>query len=136
MATETFQPDRLLLSMQGSSGVYHDHLAAIITALPALPLAEAEDLVATAGEDERAYAARSRPDFVAALVLLADEFMLDDEGGYYRMMVHLTRYARSPAAVEIWFHVSRPGSEGGGTWIRRMAVGLSDGAIYTDMGAA
>ncbi len=135
MATETFNPQRLVLSMEGSSVVYREELAALVAALPCITPGEAEDLVATAGEDERGYGLRRRADYLDVLCRRMDEFLADDEGGFYRMLVHLTRYDRSPAALELWFHVTRPGLENTGTRFRHMIVGIDAECVYADMGA-
>ncbi|MBK8268962.1 MAG: hypothetical protein IPK83_11920 [Planctomycetes bacterium] len=136
MATETFHPDRIIFSMEGSTAVYRDDIDAAIKALECVTAEQAEDLVATAGEDERAYGLRPRAAFLEAICKLIDEFLLDDDGGYYRMLVHLTRYERSAAALEVWFQVTKPGHEAGGTWIRRMVVGVDAAYVYSDILAA
>ncbi len=134
MSTETFHPSRVILSMENGSLVYRDDLEAIFKALTCVPADEAEHLVATAGEDERAYAVRPRDVFFQSLCGRIDEFLADDEGGFYRMLVHVTRYERSPAAVEVWFQVTKPGFEAHGTWIRKMVVGVDAQHVYSDFG--
>lgn len=136
MATETFNPEQLILSMEGSTAVYRDDIASSLNALTCIDTADAEDLVATAGEDERAYGPRPRAAFLDVLCKRIDEFLLDDDGGYYRMLVHLTRYERSPAAIEVWFQVTKPGFEAGGTWIRHMVVAIDESRLYSDIGPA
>ena len=134
MATETFDPTRLIVSIEGATAIYRDEVAAAIARLEHAGIQEAEDLVATAGEDERGFGLRERSAFLNTLYQRADEFLLDDEGGYYRMIVHLTAYERSAAALEIWFHVASPGSEAGGIWMRHMVVGIDEKHVYADMG--
>jgi len=134
MATETFHPSRLIFSMEGSTAVYRDELAAAVQGLAHVTALEAEDLVATAGEDERAYGVRPREQFLDTLCRRVDEFLADDDGGFYRMLVHVTRSDRSPAVLEIWFQVTRPGLETAGTWIRHVVVGIDAQTVYCDMG--
>lgn len=134
MSTETFDRSRLLLSMEYGSSVFRDELLAILHRLECLSADEAEHLIATAGEDERGFAVRDRNVFFDALCGRIDEFLADDEGGYYRMLVHVTRYERSAAALEIWFQVTKPGFEMNGTWIRKMVVGVDADHVYADIG--
>lgn len=134
MATETFNAEQLILSIEGSVDVFREDVAATVAGLAHLTPQDAEDLVATAGEDERAYGVRDRATFLDAFYRLADEFLRDDDGGYHHMVVHITRYYRNDAALELWFHVGRPGSETGGVWIRHMVVGLNDTSVYADIG--
>ncbi|MCG8405149.1 MAG: hypothetical protein MI923_08140 [Phycisphaerales bacterium] len=136
MTTETFDRARLVLSMEGSSALYRDELFAALAGLEKLSLSEAEDLVAIAGEDERAYALRDRNQFFETLCQRADEFLGDDDGGFHKMLVHITKHDRSHAALEIWFHVSTPGSDTGGVWFRHMVVGVDESHLYADMGPA
>lgn len=134
MATESFNMERRILSMEGSTSVYRDDLSLVLDRLGHLSQAEAEDLVATAGEDERAYRTRPRDGFLDVLCDRIDEFLHDDDGGFFRMIVHVARYERSSAAIELWFHVTRPGFESGGTWIRHMVVGIDGQCIFADIG--
>lgn len=134
VSTETFDPNRRILSMEGASAVYRDEIADAFGRLNHLPPAEAENLVATAGEDERAYALRKRSAFLDVVCRRVDEFLLDDEGGFYKMVVHFTAYDRSDAALEIWFHVATQGGETGGIWFRHMVVGIDDDHVYADIG--
>lgn len=134
MSTETYDPSRLLLSMRGSTALYQTEIEAAMASLAHLSPAEAEDLVAIAGEDERAYGLRDRRAFLDAFCRRADEFLADDEGGFHTMTIHLTRYDRSPAALEIWFHVASPASAGRGVWFRHFVVGINDQCIFADIG--
>lgn len=120
--------------MEGSSALYRDQVAAALTGLYQISLPEAEDLVAIAGEDERAYALRKRDQFIETFCQRADEFLSDDDGGFHRMTVHLTTHDRSDAALEIWFHVGKPGTNAGGVWFRHMVVGIDQSHVYADMG--
>ena len=134
VGTETFNPNRLILSIEGSTGVYREEIAGAIGALDVLSPHDAENLVATAGEDETAYGPRDRTRFLDTLCSRIDEFLRDDDGGYHKMRVHLTSYDRSAAALEIWFHVGTPGANAGGAWFRHMVVGLDELTVYCDMG--
>ncbi len=134
MSTETYDPTRLLLSMRGSTALYRAEVDSAVTALAHVSPAEAEDLVAIAGEDERAYGLRDRRAFLDAFCRRADEFLADDEGGFHAMTIHLTRYDRSPAALEIWFHVASPASPGAGVWFRHFVVGIDAACVYADIG--
>jgi len=134
MATETFQAARVLLSMEHSAGVYRDRIAAALNELANVALDEAEHLVAVAGEDERAYGPRDRSKHLDVLCGRIDEFLLDDDGGYFQMRAHLSRHERSDAVLEVWFHVARPGAMQRGTWLRHLIVGVDDATVYADMG--
>lgn len=133
MATETFQPDRLLFGVAGSSAVYRDAIESALASLACVPLHEAEHLVAISGEDERAYARRDRSAHLQTLLDRIDEFLRDDEGGFYRMRVLFASTEKSPAMIEIWFNVGRPGAAGG-TWFRHLVIGLDAAGVYADMG--
>jgi len=134
LATERFDPARLLFSMRFSSALYRDELAAALAALSCVPPDEAEHLVATAGEDEAAYAPRDAASFLAELCRVIDDFLADDDGGFHQMTVHVTRYERSPAVLEVWFHVGPPGATTGGAWFRQLAVRLDTHHLYAAIG--
>lgn len=134
VGTERFDPDRLIVAMQHSTEVYRDDVAAAVSRLGRVAPEKAELLVATAGEDESAYALRVRATIVDALCRTADEFLGDDEGGYHEMTVHVTRYDRSDAVLEFWFHVGSPGGEGGGVWLRQLVVGIDEHHVYAALG--
>lgn len=120
--------------MEGSTSVYREELALALDGLGFVSPSEAEDLVATAGEDERAYRLRPRDGFLDLLCSRIDEFLGDDDGGFFRMIVHVARSDRSEAVIEFWFHITRPGFESGGTWIRHMVVGIDQLMIFADIG--
>ncbi len=133
MGTETFNPDRLILSMQYSTALLRGDLAEALLRLACVPAEEAEHLVATAGEDEAGYGIRDRGVFLEALCKTADEFLADDDGGFHEMHVHVTSYERSPAVIEIWFQVGSPGSDRG-VWFRHLVVGVDDQTVYAALG--
>ncbi len=134
MGTETFNPDRLILSMQYSTNVYRPEMETALARLACVPPAEAEHLVATAGEDEAAYRPVTRPVFLDALYGTADEFLASDDGGFHEMTLHVTSYDRSDAVLEFWFHVATPGFEARGVWFRQMAVGIDARHVYAALG--
>ncbi len=136
MATEVFQPDRLLFGIAGTADVYRDAIVEALSRLGTVPLHEAEHLVAVSGEDERAYGRRIRESHLSTLISRIDEFLADDEGGYYRMRVLFAASDKSPAMIEIWFNVGRPGAVAGGTWFRHLVIGLDEASVYADMGPA
>ncbi len=134
MSTQTLNPDRVIFGMEGSADVYRDDLAAALTQLEHVDKHEAEHLVAIAGEDERAYALKQKCEFLTALMRRVDDFLQDDEGGYYQMRAYLARHERSPAVLEIWFHVKMPTRPRGGTWFRHLVVGIDSDRVYADFG--
>lgn len=134
MATQTFQPDRVRLCMESSAAVYRDDIAAALADLAFVSLEEAEHLVAVAGEDERNYGPRDRVALFETLCRRIDEFLMDDDGGYYLMRTYLSSHERSDAVLEIWFQVTKPGATMRGTWFRHLIVGLDDQSVYSDMG--
>lgn len=134
MATETFQPDRVLVALEHSVAVYRDAIAAALDGLATTTLEEAEHLVAIAGEDEKSYTPRDRTGHLDVLCRRIDEFLADDDGGYFQMRAYLASHERSAAALEVWFHVARPGSMQRGTWFRHLIVGLDDATVYANMG--
>ncbi|MCB9857776.1 MAG: hypothetical protein H6818_18995 [Phycisphaerales bacterium] len=133
MATQTFQPDRVRLCMESSAAVYRDDIAAAVADLACVSRDEAEHLVAVAGEDERNYAPRDRNALLETLCRRIDEFLMDDDGGYYVMRAYLTSHERSDAVLEVWFQVTRPGATMRGTWFRHLIVGLDEKSVYSDM---
>lgn len=134
MSTQTLNPDRVIFGMEGSADVYQDDLAAALAQVENVDEEEAEHLVAIAGEDERAYAIKQRGEFLTALMRRVDDFLQDDEGGYYQMRAYLARHERSPAVLEIWFHVTLPARPRGGTWFRHLVVGIDSERVYADFG--
>lgn len=136
MATQTFQPDRVRLCMESSVDVYREDIQQAIDSLACVPIDEAEHLVAVAGEDERLYAPRERSSLFQTLCRRIDEFLLDDDGGFYCMRAYLSSHERSDAVLEVWFQVSRPGAMSRGTWFRHLIVGLDAEHVFADMGAA
>jgi hypothetical protein len=136
VATETFSPDRLILSMQYGSELYRDQVAAALSALPCVPIEEAEHLVAVSGEDERAYGLRDRTAFLDALFARCDEFLADDDGGFHQMRIHVTSHPRTRAALEFWFHVATPNTPERGVWFRHLVVRLGETQVYAALGPA
>ncbi|HPF37640.1 MAG TPA: hypothetical protein P5081_07510 [Phycisphaerae bacterium] len=136
MATQTFQPERVQLCMESSVDVYREQIAASIAALDRVAAEEAEHLVAVAGEDERNYAPRHRANVFETLCARIDEFLLDDDGGYYLMRAYLCSHERSAAVLEVWFQVTKPGALSRGAWFRHLVVGLDEQHVYADMGAS
>ncbi len=134
MSTQTFQPDRVRLCMESSVEVYRDDIEAAIAGLDQVALDEAEHLVAVAGEDERVYAIRDRTSLLATLCERIDEFLHDDDGGFYLMRAYLSSHDRSDAVLEVWFQVARPGATNRGTWFRHLIVGVDEHSVYSDMG--
>lgn len=136
MATQTFQPDRVRLCMESSVAVYRDDIAGVIAGLACIAPDEAEHLVAVAGEDERFYSVRPRAVVFESLCRQIDEFLLDDDGGYYLMRAYLSSHERSEAVVEVWFQVTRPGAISRGTWFRHLIVGIDKTQVYSNLGAS
>lgn len=134
VGTESFNADRLILSMQYSTSVYRPDIETALARLACVPPAEAEHLVATAGEDEAAYRPVARPAFLATLYEMADEFLASDDGGFHNMILQVTSYDRSDAVLEFWFHVATPGFEARGVWFRQMAVGIDARHVYAALG--
>ena len=118
--------------MEGSAVVYQDNLQAALAHLDCVAEEEAEHLVAIAGEDERAYGLKARNVYLKKLAQRVDEFLQDDDGGYYQMRVYLAQHERSAAVLEIWFHVTMPAKPRGGTWFRHLVVGIDDERVYAD----
>lgn len=134
MATQTLNLDRIIFGMEGNADVYEDDLAAALTQMECIDESEAEHLVAIAGEDERAYTIKQRTSYLTALTRRIDDFLQDDDGGYYQMRAYLAHHERSAAVLEIWFHVTLPARPRGGTWFRHLVVGIDSERVYADMG--
>ena len=134
MATQALDPDRILIGLEGSVAVYRDDIERNLSTLTQVSVEEAEHLVAIAGEDERAYSLKRRASHMNALFRRIDEFLLDDDGGYYQMRVYLASHERSSAVLETWFHVALPGRLRGGTWFRHLIVGIDNEHVFADVG--
>lgn len=136
MATEQFDPDRLELTMQHSTVIHREAFAELVTGLAVISPNDAIELVACAGEDERHYRRVAIDTFLSAFVVLADEFLADDDGGYHEMSIQVARRAATSAAIEMWFHVRSPGSGRGGVWMRHIVVRTGEREVVADIGAA
>lgn len=136
MATETLQPDCLLFSLRDAATPHRDTLGAALDRLAPMPHDAAIELIACAGEDERAYRLVTDAALLDALCRAADEFLADDDGGYHEMALHVARRTAAPAVLELWFQVRSPWSSGNGAWFRHLVVRIGPDRVLANLGPA